>query len=59
MAFGHSGTAQMLQRIARAVHQLWGRCPTRQVPGAEVAICTNNGAGALLLDVLLLGGHRP
>ena len=59
MAFGHSGTAQMLQRIARAVQQLRGDCATRQVPGAEVALCTNNGSAALVLDVLLLGRERP
>jgi hypothetical protein len=30
-------------------------CATRQVEGAEVALCTGGGAGALFNDVLLLG----
>jgi hypothetical protein len=29
------------------------------VPGAEVAICTNGGSGALFTDVMLLGSSRP
>jgi hypothetical protein len=30
-----------------------------QVPDAEVALCSNGGAGALFTDVLLLGRERP
>jgi acetyl-CoA acetyltransferase len=60
MAFSHPGiNAQQLQRVIRGVQQLRGTCPTRQVAGAEVAICSNGGSGALFTDVLLLGADRP
>ena len=60
MSFSHAGiNAQQLQRVIRAVQQLRGECPTVQVPGAEVAICTNGGSGALFTDVMLLGSSRP
>jgi len=60
MSFSHAGAqAQMLQRPIRAVQQLRGECPTRQVPGAEVAMCSSGGAGALFTDVALLGRERP
>ncbi len=60
MSFSHAGiSAQQLQRVIRAVHQLRRECTTAQVPGAEVAICTNGGSGALFTDVLLLGAARP
>ena len=60
MSFGHGGaTVQLLQRVIRGVQQLRGTCPTMQVEGAEVAMCTNGGAGALFTDVLVLGNERP
>jgi acetyl-CoA acetyltransferase len=60
MSFSHAGiAAQQLQRVIRGVQQLRGTCPTNQVPGAEVAICSNGGSGALFNDVLLLGRQRP
>jgi acetyl-CoA acetyltransferase len=60
MSFSHAGiSAQQLQRVIRASQQLRGSCPTRQVAGAEVAIASNGGAGALFCDVLLLGRERP
>jgi acetyl-CoA acetyltransferase len=59
MSFSHSGSAQMLQRVARAVEQLRGTCASRQVSGAEVAMCTGTGSGAMANDVLLLGVNRP
>ena len=49
---------QLLQRVIRGVQQLRGECATRQVEGAEVAMCTNGGAGALFTDVMLLGKER-
>jgi acetyl-CoA acetyltransferase len=55
MSYSHAGRAQMLQRVARGVHQLQGSCASNQVHGAEVALCTNGGAGALFTDVMLLG----
>jgi len=60
MAFSHGGASvQLLQRVIRAVQQLRGRCETMQVDGAEVAMCSGGGAGALFTDVLLLGTERP
>jgi acetyl-CoA acetyltransferase len=58
MAFSHGGaTVQLLQRVVRAVMQLRGSCPTQQVEGATVAMCSNGGAGALFTDVMLLGSE--
>jgi acetyl-CoA acetyltransferase len=60
MSFSHPGiNAQMLQRVIRGVQQLRGECATVQVDGAEVALCSNGGSGALFTDVLLLGKERP
>jgi acetyl-CoA acetyltransferase len=60
MSFSHAGiAAQQLQRVIRGVEQLRGRCATGQVPGAEVALCSNGGSGALYTDVMLLGSVRP
>jgi acetyl-CoA acetyltransferase len=60
MSFSHGGaTVQMLQRVIRGVQQVRQTCPTRQVEGAEVAMCSGGGAGALFNDVVLLGRERP
>jgi acetyl-CoA acetyltransferase len=60
MSFSHPGiNAQQLQRVIRAALQLRGKCTTNQVARAEVALCSNGGAGALFCDVLLLGRERP
>jgi len=60
MSFSHGGaTVQLLQRVIRGVQQLRGTCATRQVEGAEVAMCSGGGAGALFNDVLLLGTAQP
>ena len=60
MSFSHAGAqAQMLQRPIRGAQQMRGECPTRQVEGAAVALCSGGGAGALFTDVLLLGKERP
>ena len=60
MSFSHGGASvQLLQRVIRGVQQLRGTCPTMQVEGAEVAMCSGGGAGALFTDVLLLGSERP
>lgn len=57
MSFSHPGSgAQSYQRINRSVMQLRGQCPTRQRPGAEVAMCSVAGAGAMRTSVLLLAG---
>jgi acetyl-CoA acetyltransferase len=60
MSFSHAGsTVQLLQRVTRGVQQLRGECKSRQVENAEVAMCTNGGAGALFTDVVLLGREQP
>jgi acetyl-CoA acetyltransferase len=60
LSYSHAGgTVQMLQRIIRGVQQLQGQCRTRQVAGAEVALCSNGGAGALFTNVILLGRQQP
>jgi acetyl-CoA acetyltransferase len=60
MSFSHPGiNAQQLQRVIRAAQQLRGSCVTNQVGGAEVALCSNGGSGALFCDVLLLGREQP
>jgi acetyl-CoA acetyltransferase len=60
MSFSHGGaTVQLLQRVIRGVQQLRGGCPTMQVEGAEVALCSGGGAGALFTDVLVLGREQP
>ena len=60
MSFSHAGlNVQMLQRVIRGVQQLRGTCVTGQVAGAEVALCSNGGSGALFNDVMLLGSARP
>lgn len=60
MSFSHPGvSAQALQRVIRAVHQLRGECRSGQVAGAEVALCSNGGSGALFSDVMVLGSARP
>jgi hypothetical protein len=60
MSYSHAGaTTQLLQRVIRAVEQLRGTCATNQVAGAEVALCSNGGSGAMFNDVMLLGGVRP
>ena len=56
LSYSHpGGVAQTLQRVARGVHQVQGVCPTNQVEGAEVAMCTTGGAGALFTEVMLVG----
>jgi acetyl-CoA acetyltransferase len=60
MSFSHGGaTVQLLQRVIRGVQQLRGECATMQVDGAEVALCSGGGAGALFTDVMLLGREQP
>ena len=60
MSYSHPGiAAQQFQRVVRGVRQLRGDCPTAQVPGAEVALCSNGGSGALFADVMVLGSSRP
>jgi acetyl-CoA acetyltransferase len=60
MSFSHAGiNAQQFQRVIRGVEQLRGTCKSHQVDGAEVAVCSNGGSGALFTDVMLLGTQRP
>ena len=51
---------QLLQRVIRGVRAAARRRARRtQVDGAEVAMCSNGGSGALFTDVMLLGVERP
>ncbi|MGA9673721.1 MAG: thiolase family protein [Mycobacterium sp.] len=60
MSYSHGGgVVQLTQRVARGVHQLQKQCRSRQVPDAQVALCSNGGAGALFTDLVLLGSERP
>jgi acetyl-CoA acetyltransferase len=59
LSYNHAFTVQLLQRFGRAVQQLQGVCATNQVEGAEVAIASNSGAGALHCGVMVLGTDRP
>jgi acetyl-CoA acetyltransferase len=59
LSFSHAGLAQLLQKPIAAVQQLRGQLPSAlTVAGAEVALATNGGAGALFCDALLLGRNR-
>jgi acetyl-CoA acetyltransferase len=58
MSFSHAGTnPQMMQRAIRGVQQIRGEAGDLQVPDAQVALCSNGGAGALFTTVLLLGAQ--
>jgi acetyl-CoA acetyltransferase len=58
MAFSHAGASpQMLQRVIRGVQQLRGQAGPLQVPGAQVALCSGGGAGALFNAVAILGAE--
>jgi acetyl-CoA acetyltransferase len=60
MSYSHPGiAAQQFQRVTRGVQQLRGECRSMQVDGAQVALCSNGGSGALFTDVLILGKARP
>jgi hypothetical protein len=59
MSFSHAGAnPQMLQRVVRSVQQLQGTAGALQVPGAQIALCSSGGAGALFNGVMLLGRER-
>lgn len=60
LSFSHAGTAQLLQKVISSTLQLQGRVPDAlRVPGANVVMTSNGGAGALFADVLLLGTEQP
>jgi acetyl-CoA acetyltransferase len=60
MSYSHGGgMVQMLQRLVRGVHQVQGDCAGTNIEGAEVALCSNGGAGALFNDVILIGVEQP
>ena len=56
MSFSHAGASpQMLQRVIRGVQQVRGQAGPLQVPGAEIALCSGGGAGALFNALAILG----
>ena len=59
LSFSHAGLAQLLQKPISAVQQLRGEYPQAlTVEGAQVAITSNGGSGALFCDVMLLGTEQ-
>ena len=52
-------TCRCCSGSSAASQQVRGTCATQQVAGAEVALCTNGGSGALFTDVMLIGSGRP
>jgi acetyl-CoA acetyltransferase len=55
MSFSHAGAiVQMLQRVARGVHQLQGIAGGIRLE-PEVVLCSSGGAGALFSEVVLIG----
>jgi len=59
LSYSHNYTGQTHQKVGRCVQQLQGICATTQIPGAEVAMASNGGAGASWCWVALLGNERP
>jgi hypothetical protein len=59
MSFGHSGSAQMLQRAISAVMRLQDRHPGVKTRDTAITLVSNGGSGALFSDVLILGRDRP
>jgi acetyl-CoA acetyltransferase len=56
MSFSHAGAVQNLQKVIAGVLQLRGQLPPAlTIPGAEVAMISNNGSAAATCDVMLLG----
>lgn len=56
LSYSHAGVVQMLQKPINAVLQLQGKLPAPiSVPGAQVALASCGGSGALFCDVMLLG----
>jgi acetyl-CoA acetyltransferase len=59
LSYCHNYTGQTHQKVGRCVQQLQGLCITNQVPDAELALCSNGGAGASWCWVALLGSTPP
>lgn len=55
MSFSHARRPQLLQRVARGVHQIQEQCVSHQEAGVNIAMCSNGGSGAMFNDVMLLG----
>ena len=60
LSFSHAGIVQLLQKPIAAVQQLRGEVPEPlRLPGPKTALASNGGAGALFVDLMLLGTECP
>ncbi|GGC93951.1 thiolase family protein [Chelatococcus reniformis] len=55
LSFGHLGSSGPTLKIVEAVRQLRGDAPTSQREGAELALATGAGGGALYYNLAILG----
>ena len=54
MSYSHAGTAQMLQRVVQATHQVRGTA-VNQVDRCRLALASSSGSGAMNHAMMLLG----
>jgi acetyl-CoA acetyltransferase len=59
LSHGHTGSSQMLQKVVQSVRQVRGQSLVNQVPDCHLSLSANRGAGALAMEVLIVGDERP
>ena len=55
LAHAWAGTAQLTMKVVEGVRQLRGDLGERQVPAAQIAVCTNSVPGAHHVEMCILG----